>query len=1425
MKLNKYIWLTALPMLLSACQEDALVDNPQLQNGKFVIKASMDEKASFSRAQIKLDETEDGRTYGAFQWDEGDKFRMYEITGDGENSTISAMHDFEISGYSNTSPSTSATFVSETTPTDGTRFYAYYPLIDANEDGQTITMVLDSILTDNTADSWNEYFNKNMYMMAEGEIRGAETALYFQHRCGLINVSYTNESGSSKFVKGISLDGKWSTSRKVYINRPWSCIEEKLDEDGYGISFEKPVEVVAGAEENFFILFMQPNGEAKKMSKLSIVYSDESNSSTETKTTDSYTVGMPTFFTGDGYRLNVKHTAENELVWAKAPAVEGYKVSTPDALVAALVNQTKIALGANIALKSTLMIDKDITLDLAGFKLTNDEADLTGFSKEKALIVVKRGAHLTINDASGMNTGVIEPYSYDEDSLTITIKMVSVDDTGDELAQLTVNAGFLEGHHTIAGTQGKGNTKIVINGGDIRAGNNGGIGIIHPQNGILQINGGEITGGPAAIEIGAGNIEIKGGRIYQNKSGGEKAIALYISQGSDNLPLNVTIEENANVHCWDDISDWNGAYAIYEEDLHNNGTDNVSLVIQNTRGITGHIYSENKKGFIGSNTSFNSPSALSYIAPGAKNVEVYLEDRYGDYHGPTACIPDSEAENGAEVTVDLNGKTWTIESIDADNNYFYVGKNNKLTLCNGIVCVPEDATGLSLVKGNNAELNFRNVTINSYNVHYAVNVEDGKTIFQTVNVIAGDNCYAFNIMSTGIENEGPVAELYNRCNIDGNFRFEIKNIPSLTEYKFPPVLSIDETTIDGNLYVVGDETTNDWYNKWLLYCVYREKESVKLSEGSTGWESVQNATDDEPATSENITDLNWIAVIEANYNGELTFVKNRDGYVDVKNLTNQEIIESITEINFSDDIATNLSLDYSKIEELQFIEKFKALETLNLRETSVDTLDLSNNTELTNVTISKNKLTSLNFAGCNKLDQIICTEDYLTALDLGECGESLTYVSLNLPSMTDLDVSNCQILERLRIDESNLSDFTLPETTKVKYLELQGASIKSLNVNQSMGVEYLYCYLPFGLTSLDLSDCDDLKEVSFYSNGGGDYKYDISAINVEGCDNLTKFGFSEFNNNSEIEAAFSNCPSLETLSIFDCKTLDITGCNSLKTLGCSGGSLTTLNVSSCANLQVLRCGSNQLTELVFPENSILSDLSCANNNFTKLDVTNLSQLTTLWCQNNQLTELNVEGLTNLEELICSDNQLTSLSVKALSSLKTLECGFNKLTSLDVSNMTSLEKLDFYYNDSDMELLNLSGLSCITELNLMDYNAYGDTTYKIKELNVSNCPNLTKITFYEGIGIEVLDISSRNPGILPDNPNLLEFGNTTYAKGLKVLKLDQWHFDWYDSIYGVWGSFTSGDQTFDETYPRPYYYKGYPYPRFEYPNGYTSTTVE
>lgn len=1127
MKLNKYIGLAALPLLFVACQEDVLVENQQLGDGKFVLNASVDKEGSFSRAQIKLEDQGDGTKYGAFQWDENDKFRLFEISGEGENAAVSASHDFSISDYSNSYPSTSAKFVSTTTPTDGSKFYAYYPCLDWDEVNETMTITIDQKLTNNSPEAYQAYFNKNMLMLAEGEIHGTETTLNFEHQCGLISVSYTNESTEIKSVKGISLNGEWGISKTFKLTDRWAEAEGTVKSDGYGITFENPVAVQAGETKDFFILFMEPvglNKEPVRMNQLSIVYSD--GDAEKTLTTDVYSISMPYFHNGGGYRLNVKETTEGKLVWTKAPVLDGSKVGTLAELVAALQNEeSNIVLSANIALEAPLSIKHAVTLDLAGFAISMNQNKLSEFKEsEDALIVVHRGGDLTINDATSY--GSIEPGI---DYPTSTIKMVGNDDEGESLAKLTLNGGNLAGYNVISGTKGKGNTEIVINGGYINGGwdidmetGKGATGIFHPQAGTLTINGGSIRGCQSSVEMRAGNLIFNGGEISYNQDWRPRhepttvgngdgttmraCVALGISQGDDNLPLNVTVGKNANFNVQGEH-----AYAIYEVDLHDNNTDNVTISIEGSNeeemlNIPGHIYSENKKGFIGSYTRFDSPSCLGYIAAGVKGVNV--ECNY-NYSGPAACILDSEEGNGAEVTVRLNGKTWKIESGDDDKTYFNIGKNNQLFISDGTINVPDDelTVGGALMKGTDSSLRLINMTLNSYKLYAAIDVENGECYLENTTINVADGCSAFKIKSDVSHTENNVVYI-ERGEVIGNFEVDIFEEVQVSD-KTSSILQINNSTVNGHLYIgdnlsaliKGDETTGGEYAQDMFSRLIKIKEVV-FADGNLGWNWGETVPDQElpetfPETM--ITDLAWIAVLEQSLANcedlEGEFVKTDAGYLDVAHETNSALISQMSVI----------SVDGSEITELKFIDRFTSLATLSIRNSKLTSLDLSKNTSLQTLDCAHNALTSLNVENCQSLRELNCANNNLTVLDVSKntyltkltCGGNSQLATLTLnQGLKELylksDGDNSNLYSNSALTEIDLSDFTslkvvdlmynlslesvdLTGLTKLETLDITNLPISEINLKDNTALAWLKADWTENLKTIDLSENKQLN--------------------------------------------------------------------------------------------------------------------------------------------------------------------------------------------------------------------------------------------------------------------------------------------------------------------------------------------------------------
>ncbi len=206
--------------------------------------------------------------------------------------------------------------------------------------------------------------------------------------------------------------------------------------------------------------------------------------------------------------------------------IDGYYYETLEEAINNAQEDETVKLIKDITLDEIAHIPagKKVILDLAGY--TIDYADDWVYGAENdgtAVITVDFGGDLTIEDSSEEQTGTIngyDPEAENEEGAYRVYGAVMMTAYGDEpangTAKLTVNGGTLIGTFAgIGGNRNRDNTEIIINGGTIKcvvSENYSSVGIEHPQNGKLTINGGYIEG-MDGISLRSGTLLITGGTI------------------------------------------------------------------------------------------------------------------------------------------------------------------------------------------------------------------------------------------------------------------------------------------------------------------------------------------------------------------------------------------------------------------------------------------------------------------------------------------------------------------------------------------------------------------------------------------------------------------------------------------------------------------------------------------------------------------------------------------------------------------------------------------------------------------------------------------------------------------------------------------------------------------------------------------------
>jgi len=369
-------------------------------------------------------------------------------------------------------------------------------------------------------------------------------------------------------------------------------------------------------------------------------------------------------YTFDGWLCDVNSTKYNagaEYTMTAAPTT--FTAQWADASYVAQIGEAKyatleaalehaadgtIVLARNIDVTAQIEILAGVTavIDLAG-----NTINYTGTSTlPSGVILVHNGASLTIDDSSDPDAGSIVAGN----KAYAAVALTKAGDDAANPAILTVNGGTLSGYYYgITGNGSRHNTVTTINGGTIIGtctGDN--LGIYHPQNGTLTINGGTITAYSAAVEMRAGELEINGGTLTAtateysctpNGSGTTTVgAAIAISQHTTKKDIAVTISGGT----------FEGVKAINESNPQvNDPAPQVDLAV--TGGdFTGEVTTVDVNNFISGGT-FDAAVAIQNCANGYVPAEADpVSGKFSVEEGWKVTFVDGEDEE--IVAVDKN---------------------------------------------------------------------------------------------------------------------------------------------------------------------------------------------------------------------------------------------------------------------------------------------------------------------------------------------------------------------------------------------------------------------------------------------------------------------------------------------------------------------------------------------------------------------------------------------------------------------------------------------------------------------------------------------------------------------------------------------------------------------------------------------------
>ncbi|WP_298516743.1 hypothetical protein [uncultured Kordia sp.] len=313
-----------------------------------------------------------------------------------------------------------------------------------------------------------------------------------------------------------------------------------------------------------------------------------------------------------------------------------------------------------------------------------------------------------------------------------------------------------------------------------------------------------------------------------------------------------------------------------------------------------------------------------------------------------------------------------------------------------------------------------------------------------------------------------------------------------------------------------------------------------------------------------------------------------------------------------ENINTVTTLDISNlgIADMTGIEGFIALEELNCSGNSIENLQITANTLLTNLDVNDNLLSELNISTNLALEMLNVSNNALTTIDLNNHTQ-LTSFDGSYNNFILLLIKNGNNSNMTNFAATNNPDLTCIEVDDVAYSTTNWTAIDT-QTSFNTDCNQFYTYVP-----------DDRFEQALIDLG-----YDSGPLNDY--------------------VLTANINTITVLNVTYKGITDLTGINdftALVQLDCGYNALSSIDIRGNANLEILDCRFNAITSIDVTNNAALRALSLWSNDFTEIDVNNNAALEYLDVESNNITALNLSLNTQLTQLYCSDNNLERLNVK------------------------------------------------------------------------------------------------------------------------------------------------------------------------------------
>ncbi|MFA9372158.1 MAG: T9SS type A sorting domain-containing protein [Labilibaculum antarcticum] len=713
-----------------------------------------------------------------------------------------------------------------------------------------------------------------------------------------------------------------------------------------------------------------------------------------------------------------------------------------------------------------------------------------------------------------------------------------------------------------------------------------------------------------------------------------------------------------------------------------------------------------------------------------------------------------------------------------------ISNNGKITL---LSCSSNQITSLDLTKQNllttiecnNNQLTNLNLSTNTALAYlYCTNNQLSSLDVSNNTELLDLNCSNNELSTLDISKNTKLS--YLMCP-NNKFTFselsKIKNYYSSLNYTstkkiFSPQNGADDFEIDysSESLFAGNETNFIWYNsadeeigadmiqkvssgvyKFLESGIYYCKMDNEILPGTR-------------LTTESITIDKIVNIPDANFKKAL--VEN----IEINTNGDEEISEAEAEA-----FTGYLWLGDLDISDLTGIEYFTNIKSISCYNNNLKSINIDNNTKLTQLICSGNQLSSLNTNNNKLLKQINCYGNKIKTLDLKsntnltslDCAfndistleistnTEITSIRCAYNNLINLDVSNNTKLESLKCHNNQISTINLKYNKLINSLTCENNNLSDIILDNSIIVDKIICSnnrLPFSIL-LSLKNqstvftCESSKRVFSFIEDKSKFQIDYSKellsekeptifnwyynnVKLNDGDNTIKTignGIFEFQNEGVFYCKMTNeqfadlTITTERILINDNNKIVAISDQNFKQYLISDSNINLNGDNEIQEAEAISfngsiiVSNKDISDLTGIESFInLTKLDCSRNNITILNVEQNTELTKLFCFTNNITVLDISKNTKLESLKCFRNELKILNTSLNLKLSSLVCNQNHLSTLDINNNT----LYIDCSNNEISSLNLQNNTSLSILNCKSNN--------LTELDISSNTALTKL---------------------------------------------------------------------------------------------------